>query len=89
MNQLPIRPANKNFTHSCLTFADFYAGIEGRNTFKSLRNKKINFPVSRTAAIKQLSHAVCPAVIGTLPMVVSVIMRNPPKGVFKSFTWHQ
>jgi DNA (cytosine-5)-methyltransferase 1 len=26
MNQLPIRPANKNFTHSCLTFADFYAG---------------------------------------------------------------
>ena len=39
--------------------------------------------------IKQLSHAVCPAVIGTLPMVVSVIMRNPPKGVFKSFTWHQ
>ncbi|MCZ8046612.1 MAG: DNA (cytosine-5-)-methyltransferase [Microcystis aeruginosa K13-05] len=29
MNELPIRPANKNFTHSCLTFADFYAGIGG------------------------------------------------------------
>jgi len=80
MNQLPIRPANKNFTHSCLTFADFYAGIEGKKTFKSLRNKKINFPVkkinfpvSRTAAIKQLSNAVYLPVIGTLPMVVSVI----------------
>ncbi len=31
------------------------------------------FPVSRTAAIKQLSHAVYLPVIGTLPMVVSVI----------------
>ena len=84
MNELPIRPANKNFTHSRLTFADFYAGIEGRKTFKSLRNKKINVPGSRTAAIKQLSHAVYLPVIGTLPMVVSVIMRNPPKSVFKN-----
>ncbi|MFM7876596.1 MAG: DNA cytosine methyltransferase, partial [Microcystis panniformis] len=24
-----VRPANKNFTHSCLTFANFYAGIGG------------------------------------------------------------